>query len=256
VKVVLDGQGADEFLIGYDYFWGIYFKELWSNFRWGKLLKEFCIHLLRTKRSFGIQYFIYYSLPASIKSFLAHRSQRHLSSNFLKNLSQKSQIVKEFYNVSNIRESSILHAKFKLEHLLKWEDRNSMWHSIEARVPFLDHRLVELSIKLQTDQKIEKGVTKVILRKVMRGHVHNTIIDRITKNGFDTPSSEWFKSDKWQRFIRGLIQSDSFQKRSWWNANECSLMYDEYLKGNNKKSNEIWKFIHLELWMRKYNVSE
>jgi asparagine synthase (glutamine-hydrolysing) len=254
VKVVLDGQGADEFLLGYDYFWGIYFKELLFSGRILTLLSEMYCQVKRSKSFFCLWYFIYYLSPLYVKRFIAHHKVGYVKRSFTKVYSKKSRIARVFYGVSKLSRSSIQHYYFKLEHLLKWEDRNSMWHSIEARVPFLDHRLVELSVKLDNKFKMQKGVTKVILRNCMRGKVHDKIIDRVDKNGFDTPSALWFKSKKWQVFIKEIMDSDSFRSRIWWDAEKCSDMYQEYLLNPKGNPNEIWKCIILELWMRKFNV--
>jgi asparagine synthase (glutamine-hydrolysing) len=81
-----------------------------------------------------------------------------------------------------------------LPGLLRYEDRDSMAFSIEARVPFLDHRLVEFAFALPPDQKIRDGVTKYVLREAMRAELPDVVRNRRDKMGFVTPESTWFRT--------------------------------------------------------------
>jgi asparagine synthase (glutamine-hydrolysing) len=80
-----------------------------------------------------------------------------------------------------------------LPMLLRFEDRNSMAHSIEARVPFLDHRLVEFALRLGDQHKIVGGDTKRILRRALGDLLPADILNRRDKIGFATPEETWFK---------------------------------------------------------------
>ena len=79
----------------------------------------------------------------------------------------------------------------QLPALLRYEDRNSMAHSVETRLPFLDHRLVEYAFRLPDKVKLHGGVSKLILRRTMRGIVPDMILDRRDKIGFATPERDW-----------------------------------------------------------------
>ena len=81
-----------------------------------------------------------------------------------------------------------------LEHLLKWEDRNSMCFSLESRVPFLDHRLVEKTLSTPANQIIQKGMTKHILREALKEILPESIRLRKDKVGFATPQDKWFRT--------------------------------------------------------------
>jgi asparagine synthase (glutamine-hydrolysing) len=80
-----------------------------------------------------------------------------------------------------------------LPMLLRYEDRNSMAHSIEARVPFLDHRLVEFALKLGDQHKIVGGDTKRVLRQAMASFLPDQVRNRRDKLGFATPEETWFR---------------------------------------------------------------
>ena len=82
-----------------------------------------------------------------------------------------------------------------LPKYLRWEDRNSMAHSVEARVPFLDHRLVEFTNSLP-DEFLEKdGINKRVMREAMKSLIPEKIKNRKDKMGFITPEELWVKQE-------------------------------------------------------------
>jgi asparagine synthase (glutamine-hydrolysing) len=97
--------------------------------------------------------------------------------------------------------------EYKLEHLLKWEDRNSMCFSIESRVPFLDHRLVEKTLSTPAHQIIQKGMTKFILRDALKKILPESIRLRKDKVGFSRPQDKWFRTRQFSEYIIPLSTS-------------------------------------------------
>src|SRR5688572_25308139 len=91
--------------------------------------------------------------------------------------------------------------------LLHWEDRDSMAHSIEARVPFLDYRLVEFVIGLPEDYKIAGAQTKRVLREGMRGVLPEKVRARVDKLGFATPEETWLRENDPARFRQALAEA-------------------------------------------------
>jgi asparagine synthase (glutamine-hydrolysing) len=91
-----------------------------------------------------------------------------------------------------------------LPMLLHWEDRDSMAHSIEARVPFLDYRLVEFVLGLPDELKIADGTTKRVLREGMRGSLPERVRNRVDKMGFVTPEEVWLREQSTDRFRAAL----------------------------------------------------
>ena len=80
---------------------------------------------------------------------------------------------------------------FQLEHLLRSADRNSMAHSIEVRLPFLYHELVEFTFSIPNDEIYYKGKTKHILRESVKGFIPDKVINRTDKIGFAAPQNDW-----------------------------------------------------------------
>ena len=252
VKVTLDGQGADELLGGYHYMFAFYFKELLLNFRWIKLGKEVNFYFKNHRNFQPLSYLFFSLLPNKLKVIFGTKIAKDLDESFIKENQYKSTIAENLYNSKTFKDHLLDHFEYKLEHLLKWEDRNSMIHSIEARVPFLDHRLVERTLASDKLLHPENGTTKVLLRSAMSGIIPDKIRDRGDKIGFGTPQDEWFRTDVWNKFILELINSDSFKSRGIFNVSRVNKIYQEHYNKKRNVANTIWKWIHLELWFREF----
>ncbi len=252
VTVTLDGQGADEQLGGYHYFFASYFKELFRGFKWLRLLNELG-HYGKIHRSImAVKYLGLYMSPPFLKDRLSRISHDYIDKGFYKEGATVSTLKNSLYNPRTLNESLLQHFQFKLEHLLKWEDQNSMWHSLESRVPFLDHRLVERTLSLPPGDIIKKGNTKHILRESMRGVLPEKIRTRQDKVGFSTPWEKWFRKEAPKAFINEILHSESFKKRGYLDASRCIKGFNDFIAGKNDIAKEIWKWVNLELWSREF----
>lgn len=139
------------------------------------------------------------------------------------------------------------HFEYKLEHLLKWEDRNSMRFSIEARVPFLDYRLVERTLATHSSLIIKSGITKHIHRQAMKGILPEEIRNRRDKVGFDTPQDEWFRTQLWQKEIWNVLSEATL--RDFLQLDKCKSLYQGHLDRKTSISKEIWKWVNLAKWI-------
>ncbi|MFC2110895.1 asparagine synthase (glutamine-hydrolyzing) [Bacteroidota bacterium] len=252
VVVTLDGQGADEMLAGYHYFFGFFFKDLFVKFRWVKLMTEMFHYLMIHKSLFGIKTFVYFLLPSGLRTKTRVDEKGYIDDEFINKYSKSNSIAGELYGASSLNEALISHFEYKLEHLLKWEDRNSMAFSLEARVPFLDYRLVEATLSLDGRKIIKNGMTKSLLRESMKGLLPEKIRLRTDKTGFDTPQDEWFRNEKFQTLILNILNSESFKNRGIVNSPKAIKLYHKHLSGKINIAKEIWKWIHLELWFREF----
>ena len=138
-----------------------------------------------------------------------------------------------------------------LPALLHYEDRNSMAFSIESRVPYLDVRLVEYIAALPLSQKIRNGVTKVSLRRAIKGIVPDSIRCRMDKMGFVTPEEVWMKGEL-RPFVLRILSSEEFASRPYWNADAVIRNYLGFLEGKSAYSQEIWRIICAEMWLEKF----
>jgi Asparagine synthase (glutamine-hydrolyzing) len=251
VKVLLDGQGADEQLAGYHYFFGYYFKELFEKMRWLRLASEIKHYLQNHKSIYALKAFAYLYLPFGLGADYKQKSSA-VHSNFKQQIGIGSENVNSLINSKSLNAVLINHFEYKLEHLLKWEDRNSMWFSIESRVPFLDYRLVEASLSQHPDLVINKGNTKALLREAIKGIVPEKIRTRQDKIGFQTPEDNWFRKDFYKDFIYDLLNSGSFKNRNLIDHKYAGSLYKKHLDNKINISKDIWKWINLELWFREF----
>jgi len=252
VVVTLDGQGADEELAGYHYFYGLFFKDLLKHFDLITLLQEIYYYLLVHKSSYALQTFAYFLLPMKWRTRLRVNEKGYLNEDFIRLYAQNNAIAGNLYGSWSLKEALLDHFEYKLEHLLKWEDRNSMWFSLESRVPFLDYRLVEKILAMEGKSKIEKGQTKAILRKSMKGILPEKIRKRQDKIGFGTPQDEWFRTEKWEKQIKEVLFSENFRKRGIIVSGRAWNLYQKHKSGELNIAKEIWKWIHLHMWFREF----
>ena len=128
-------------------------------------------------------------------------------------------------------------------------DRMSMGHSIEARVPLLDHVLVEFAATIPPDLKLRKGTTKYILKQAMRGVLPDAIIDR-RKQGFAVPLGRWFRGQL-AGFARDLLLSDSSQRRGLFNRAYLEQLLAQ-LDSGRQLDLHLWTLISFEMWCRTF----
>ncbi|NEW61435.1 asparagine synthase (glutamine-hydrolyzing) [Sulfurovum sp. bin170] len=249
-SVTLDGQGADEQLAGYHYFYGFYFKELLKGLSLAKLSYEIFHYIKKHKSTYGLKTFLFFLLPERLKINFRVQKASYIQNDFYKDYNQKSVIAGELYGSSTLKDSLINHFEYKLEHLLKWEDLNSMRFSIESRVPFLDYRLVEQTLSLSNDSYIKKGLTKHILRESMKSIVPEKIRLRYDKLGFETPEDEWFRENYFQDMIFDILNNPTSEFIRYIDTQKALDMYREHLDSKINCSKDIWKWINLDLWLK------
>ena len=252
VVVTLDGQGADEELAGYHYFFGFFFKDLFKKLQLGKLCKEMFHYIVNHHSLYGIKTFLYFLLPEISKTNLRLNEKGYLIPAFANQFKSTNSISWNLYNSNTLNDALLDHFNYKLEHLLKWEDRNSMWFSLEARVPFLDYRLVEKTLATSSNLIIRNGTTKHILRSSMQGILPENIRIRKDKIGFDTPEDLWFKQPWWINLVTEMLESKSFKERTLVNPLIAKSMHSDHISGKINISKEIWKWVNLEMWFREY----
>jgi asparagine synthase (glutamine-hydrolysing) len=244
VKVLLDGQGADEQLAGYHYFFGFYYKELFSRLRWDLLVYELFSFLKKHRSLYALKSLGYLFLTQGIQTKLKFLERKYINRSFFNDFSPSPVIIDNLYHSSSLRNSLINHFEFKLEHLLKWEDRNSMCFSIESRVPFLDYRLVEKTLALPSREILHKGTTKYILRDAMKNILPEKIRIRQSKIGFGTPAHDWFKTTEFRKYILEILNDNEFKENPYIDTAVCMRLYQMHLDGRINIDSEIWKWIN------------
>ena len=207
IKVLLDGQGADEILAGYPKYYKWYWQELFRKlklFRSGELKAA---HQLGVNEKFGFKNAIAAWFPdfASIvleRQYLLNAlRQPDLSKEFVQLQSKEAYYTTPaHYDLNGVlRFNTFTHG---LEELLRYADRNSMAHGREVRLPFLSHELVEFLFTLPSKFKIRKGRTKWLLRESMKEKLPAEIVWRADKVGFEPPQKKWMQHSTIQQMIQ------------------------------------------------------
>lgn len=260
IKVMIDGQGSDEYLCGYDKFIAPFLIETYSKVGFKALLEE--VDSLRDNRGISslvaMKYVINNVLPHSLKNRLrkalnySSLKPTWMETDFCNTNAQKidSDIFNSFNSVESISENLLF--KTNLPLLLHCEDRNSMAHSIEARVPFLDHKLVEFGYNLPIEFKIKDGFSKYVLRKSMDGVIPNQIAFRKDKVGFATAEKIWVKEVLKKSFIEtireGVESQDGIINK------QILVLFDEFLKGKNNYQPFFFRVYNYYQWKKIFNI--
>jgi asparagine synthase (glutamine-hydrolysing) len=243
-KVILDGQGADELLAGYFGLFPAFNSELKarnSNFKrtWETLLHiranpDFFLSRIRFSLNKS-KYGIYKDLFNEEFISLNEDSSEYLQSNGCLKYPGEEILNNTLYK---------LFFKNNLPALLRYEDRNSMAHSIESRVPFVDVDLVDFVFTLPSEYKIRNGYTKSLLRHSMRGVLPPKIQWRLSKLGFASPEMDWVY--KAYSLFKKDIQTSSFLKR-YVDVSKVDELA-EFCRKNSLKDFTLWRIINLYLW--------
>lgn len=241
IKVLLDGQGADETLAGYITYFPSYLMQLFREDKHKfKIVKNDLerLHLQKFEtNSFeflwkSFSYSSYKVITDIIRSFRMSQSayfygiHPDIVSMFKK---EKNPIYKPPNLKENLYYSTL---RSDLINLLHYADRNSMAHSIEVRLPFLFHELVEFIFQLPDDFIIHNGWTKYILRKSMENILPKEIAWRKDKIGYEPPQSEWFNLPSFKDLFYQSVQNLKKEKiiikeypELLWNYAMIDLLY-------------------------------
>lgn len=260
IKVVINGQGADEALAGY----GFYIR----GYRMLDLLQTNPAAVLREARAIHANMpFGYGGLAAqTIKAMMGRRLASQLRARLVEGSAGVLQPAFRQQNAGYLPDLSMVcgggnldrHLRGQLHdygfnQILHYEDQSSMSQGVEIRSPFVDYRLMEFAFALPDEDKFSGGVTKKILRDGFRGRVPAQIIDSKIKLGFATPFADWLRGDALQSFVRKLVSSPSFKERTIWRAQPLAAKLVDPTAA--LKGFPSWRFIMTALWLEEFGVS-
>ena len=238
--VMLDGQGGDETLLGYERYYPAIVKSKKGIAKLKALLqssKNSRLSLLDT-----IKYQYYFSNYKLRLKRLKYKNSFYKSEIINEYESEELRIISESYNdISILQKNEIVSSQ--LPHLLKYEDRNSMANSIESRLPFLDYKLVELSLNTNNSLKIKDGWTKFILRKAAETILPKEIVWRKAKLGFNAPEKTWTKEFE-NEMIKEIQQSEILN-----NFIDFKKLYFKNLDLRTK-----WRLYNFSAWEKEFKV--
>ncbi|MDC3335243.1 asparagine synthase (glutamine-hydrolyzing) [Opitutales bacterium] len=267
-KVVLGGQGGDEIFGGYARYLIAYFEQCIKGAIEGSLNNgnfvvtyESIISNLESLKQYKpmLQQFWSKGLFESIDRRYFDLVNRAPTLNEEVNWDAigKSSTCDEFTKIflgDNVGHESyfdlMTHFDFKtlLPALLQVEDRMSMAHGLESRVPFLDHKLIELAATIPADIKFKNGELKRLLVRTFDSILPNSITQRKDKMGFPVPLNEWMQGEL-KDFVCGIFETGRDRGREFFNTNVIL----ENLSKEGKFSRKIWGLLSLEVWMQEFH---
>ncbi|HEY6332200.1 MAG TPA: asparagine synthase (glutamine-hydrolyzing) [Blastocatellia bacterium] len=273
VKVVLTGEGSDELLAGYDrYRKTIYNMKLGSSYH--SLVPQTVRRLIRNTVQMATpgqvvrklsRTFLYLdprldSIYLDNFSVFSQTDQRRLMSD---STIERTAGINPYDHIlecmSNSNANSLLDGLLSadigtyLHELLMKQDQMSMAASIESRVPFLDHKLVEFACGLPDGLKLNGLTTKYILREAMRNKLPEQILRR-RKMGFPVPLGKWLRGP-FAHILDQYLLSSRFKERGIFNDGFVSELVARHRRGENH-SERLWALLNFEIWMRRFIDAE
>jgi asparagine synthase (glutamine-hydrolysing) len=261
MTVMLDGQGADEVLGGYHYYFNTlagYLLRRLAIARFYSLRKTYEKEIGPFQLSFQAVIGRMIPRPFQRLAFVARKliissAVTNPMSTMLSNelVSEYREFVSEADSLPLSLDEALKRdvQSLSLPALLRYEDRNSMAHSIEARVPFLDHRLVDFAFTLPDELKIHEVTTKYILRQGMKGTLPESIRNRKDKIGFRaSPDLTFYLASQ---HLASLSRNETEYEQRWFDSTGVERM----LNGSDRSLQTeffLWRIVNTKLWARQF----
>jgi asparagine synthase (glutamine-hydrolysing) len=270
VTVALVGDAGDEVFLGYPRYQGAllssgfrrvpsflraflartaeYLPESANGNHFNRRLKEFLSGSRHSPEEMYLYWISYFTPEMRKELYTADLKQKlagYDSSKFLHSLFQASQSELFLDRISYVDLRSFLPF-----NLLRYSDRMSMAHSLEVRVPFTDHKLVEFSASLPFQMKLRGLRTKYILRRAVDGLVP-TVARTRGKIGLNPPMGLWLKGRLFS-LLNEYLSPESIRRRGYFSPETVHRMIDEHQKGRRDYSPHLWALIVFEEWHRQY----
>ncbi len=262
LKVMLSGQGADEYLAGYEHFH--YFNVM------NKLQKLHLVQALHEAGQFAKvnnqpRFYIFKNIGLSLVGRSYSSLKNKLTTSYHGNQGFNSAWLSKTFEFQNLNPELSLKGNFdlthqsknalssySLPHQLHSEDRHSMMFSVESRLPFLDHRLIEFSLQLPDHFKIKGGITKKLLRDSMKGILPEKIRNRHNKLGFPGPEDKLFEKENSviKKQLNALIEKFP-------NIFSASLLeeYSEAVLSKKHKQSRIFRALSFYHWSESFDIT-
>ena len=272
VKVCLSGDAGDELFGGYN-------RYIWS-LKYSKFSNELKFILRTLFRTLPLESFInFYNLTSRILPSTYRLALPSEKFQKIKNIINNKNFEGIYTNLcsTNLEAESLLFEDTKYNHIKsRWKnnskltdeitsmmltdietyltddilckvDRAAMSNSLETRVPFLDHRLVEFAVNLDLDLKIRNGENKYILRRVLDNYLPRKITNQV-KQGFGIPIASWLRGPL-REWASDLLSNDSLKNNDFINSKKVSYLWQEHQSGKRDWHTEIWNILMFQSWL-------
>lgn len=252
IPVLLGGQGADELLCGYQKYRYFY---LWHLLRNGdsRFVHESAQWFRNGTRSWWTLSDASNYFPAALRRAFSP-IERLCAPELEKSLHEPQLMLGAGKSLADRQKTDVMYTS--LPALLHYEDRNSMAHSIETRLPFLDYKLAEFAINCPPSLKMRDGWSKWVLRQALAGTLPEKVRLRKTKLGFDTPQAAWMRFGM-QNGHRDLWDSSTLQMERFISPQKLAKESQRFLRQESgaMPAGGLFRAMCLELWARVHRVS-
>ncbi|MEW6277020.1 MAG: asparagine synthase (glutamine-hydrolyzing) [Candidatus Eremiobacterota bacterium] len=253
IKVILSGQGADEMLGGYELFRGALFASLVRCGRFTQAFRLLHSMIRRPGWKVHLMHAVSFMVPTALQDPLRRLVGRELMPNWMnadwfRERGARPQPVLRC-STGRVLTRELIHSLSysSLPMLLRYEDRNSMAHSVESRVPFLTPRLAEFLYSLPETYIIStRGQTKSIFRDAMRGLVPDAVLEREDKIGFATPEQSWLT--ELSPMVDRAINSEVLRSIGAIRHDEVRAQWQMRLDGRLRFDFTTWRWLNLVRW--------
>lgn len=256
IKVMLDGQGADELLGGYLNHFNPH--RLVAYLKQGKLSKALAA-AQQMGNSEGLKKAARFFVPEA----LTPMARKLIGKEFAPEWFNESWFESRGANLVSqtpargpqaLREEMLdTLMRTSVPMLLRYEDRNSMAHSLESRVPFLTPKLAQLLLNLPQEYLIAPdGTTKSVFRAAMRGIVPDVVLDRKDKIGFQTPEQRWL--DTLAPWVEQHLSDESLGRLPALNASAVKAEWQAIRERQKPFDYRVWRWINLVVWAEAFKV--
>lgn len=245
IVVLLDGQGGDETLLGYEKYYAAYIATAFRRDGVGATIAALRASARNNAKMHPLNMakYIVGALVAPARYAFYKRRHRHFSQHapMPTALSAFSKSCLDSFRLQKLEIEST-----NLPVLLRYEDKNSMAHSVEARLPFLDYRLLEMSLSLPDRYKIRDGWSKWILRKAMSERLPEKVVWRKNKFGFEAPEDIWLSKHA-DEMHRTVMASPLLREMT------SAAALEKAMQRLDKRSR--WRLYSVALWEQQFNVT-
>ncbi len=244
VVVLLDGQGGDELFGGYSGVAGWALRAAGPRAALSALAKDRAV-----AGELAVAYAVGRTPRALARRHRLRRASPYVTQEIARAAAAVDRLPADWRQTRSPLRRELLTQAFhtSLPNLCRYGDRNSMAHSVEMRMPFLDRRVAEYAISLPPGEVFKDGVTKRALRAALRGWVPDRVLDRREKVGYETPERTWFEDPAGRERIAQVVLDPSARASGRYDqaALEC-----DYAAGSWRDVSAVWRVLNVELWLR------
>ena len=274
VKVALSGLGGDELFAGYERYSGVWLSQYYSRLIPEGLHRRFIQPLVQClpepahggDRVNHAKRFATAALQSPAERYLGFIStitgpeRRQLFASPIAHhidFGATDRIITELFEQCKAPDDlgKALYVDIKTylpEDILALSDRLSMWHSLEVRVPLVDHPLVELSAQLPSRYKLDWRRKKILLKQLAANHLPTEIINH-RKQGFESPMAAWLRTDL-ADYARDVLGQDRLGQTGLFDIDYVSLKLEEHLMGRHKNNKLLFSLIMFQEWYERHAV--